>query len=299
MGKEKNSPEVSVIISIYNGFVWLEKVLDALMMQRFRDFEIVLADDGSNEETVANIRDYISRHKEIPIIHSWIEDKGWRKNIALNKAVRESRGEKLIYVDGDCIPEARFVGDHARLLKPGTVIGGRRVEMTPEMSRMVEDWKEIPSDFFSRLRKKALGEIFGGVKRLDEQLEEMERDQKWGAGGALRRTIRFPLFLSSLGVKDCDGFIGCNFSIYRKDLEAVNGFDERYLAPATGEDSDLGVRLMNNGIKIKKCSHYALMAHRFHRQLHRDSAENARLLEEAIKNKTTFVPTGLFKEGEK
>lgn len=282
MAIQDNKPTISVIVAVYNHFEWLRLVLDALRMQTDKDFEVIIADDGSNTETVRKIQEYIAKYPDIQIIHSWQPDEGWRKNKSLNNAVRQSTGEYLIFIDGDCIPHPRFVEDHRRIKREGIVMGGRRVETTPAISEMLESWDSLPANCFKIIRKKILKLILkDGVSSAIKQF---------------RRTIRFPFFFGQAFGKENEGILGANFGIYRKDLDKVNGFDERYINPGTGEDTDLDLRLANAGVRHMKASHYMLMLHRHHPRLETHSKENAELLTELKTNQYSYVPTGLYKD---
>lgn len=272
-------PDTSVIVAVYNNFKWLRLILDAFGMQTESDFEVIIADDGSSPETVEAISRYIESHPNLRIKHVWQPDEGWRKNKCLNKAVRASSGHYLIFIDGDCIPHPRFVADHKQLRRHGTVTGGRRIESGPALNALVESWETLPADYFSLVRKEIVRSI--GSEGLGSALAQ------------LKRSWRFPrIFGHHLGIKE-QGILGANFGIYREDLEKVNGFDERYIDPGTGEDTDLDLRLQNAGIRHVKASHYALMIHRCHARLFWGAENNARLLEEAKANHTTYVATGL------
>lgn len=276
------SGKISVIISVYNHFNWLRLILDALGMQSDHDFEVIIADDGSNAETVAKIKQYISQHPALKIIHSWHEDKGWRKNMALNQAVRVSSGDYLVFIDGDCIPHPDFVADHRRLARKGVLMGGRRVETSPAVSSMIESWTSLPSDFFAKGRKKILSNLFKDGFSL--------------AFKQLKRTWRFPFIGNNpVGIKK-QGILGANFGIYKSDFIDVNGFDERYLDPGTGEDCDIDLRCCNNGMKALKASHYALMFHRCHDRLDWTSQRNADMYREAREQHKTYIPTGINQE---
>jgi len=128
-------PTPSVIIAVYNHFEWLRLVLEGLRHQSVRKFQIILADDGSDETTVKHIRQYTAGHPEMEIVHIWHEDDGWRKNIALNKAVTQASGDYLCFLDSDCIPAPNWLKDHLRLARPKTIIAGRRATFAPEMSK--------------------------------------------------------------------------------------------------------------------------------------------------------------------
>ncbi|MDE6258788.1 MAG: glycosyltransferase [Muribaculaceae bacterium] len=276
---ETARPDISVIVAVYNNFRWLRLVLDSMRMQSYKNFEVVIADDGSSEETVREITNYISRYPDLRIIHFWQKDEGWRKNKCLNEAIRRSSGEYLIFIDGDCIPHPRFIEDHRRLRRKGVVMGGRRVESEKALSDMIEKWEVLPADFFSKSRKFIMGRL--GKETIGRILSQ------------LRRTIRFPFVLGKgIGLKR-QGILGANFGIYREDIEKVNAFDERYVDPGTGEDTDLDARLENAGIRHIKASHYALMIHRHHKRLFWGAKNNADLLQSVKENGTTYVETGL------
>lgn len=270
--------KVSVIISVYNHFEWLRLILDALRRQSVGDFEIVIADDGSSPETVSLIRDYIAAHPEIDIIHSWHPDEGWRKNIALNEAVRRSGTDYLIFIDGDCIPHPRFVEDHTRLAERGRVVAGRRVDLPKKVSEKIEKNSVLSGDYSKKIRNEILISLFSS---FGESFK------------VLKRLVRFPIKDGKvLGMKR-GGILGCNFSLYKEDFYKVNGFDERYLAPGTGEDTDIDVRLANAGVTAMKVSRAALMYHRSHPRLPMDSPQNREILRSNRENHVTFTPYGI------
>jgi hypothetical protein len=58
--------------------------------------------------------------------------------------------------------------------------------------------------------------------------------------------------------------LGCNFSLYKKDLLRINGFDELYNGPGFGEDSDVEYRLSLIGVKGKSLRNIAIQFHIYH-----------------------------------
>src|SRR5687768_17180449 len=109
--------KVSVVISTYNSPEWLEKVLWGYEFQTYRNFELVIADDGSGDST----REIIDRFKTqsgLDVIHVWHEDRGFQKSEILNKAIQASKTDYLIFSDGDCIPRKDFVGVHVMNASP-------------------------------------------------------------------------------------------------------------------------------------------------------------------------------------
>lgn len=124
---------VSIIIPFYNGIDWLEMIFVALGKQTFKDFEVIVADDGSREDVVARLEELMAR-QPFPVTHLWQEDCGFRKNRMLNKAVVQSRTEYLIFLDGDCIPHRKFVEEHCKARREGFVVAGRRVDLPAVLS---------------------------------------------------------------------------------------------------------------------------------------------------------------------
>jgi hypothetical protein len=88
--------------------------------------------------------------------------------------------------------------------------------------------------------------------------------------------------------------LGSHFSLFKKDLLAVNGFDERYLAPGAGEDTDLEVRLREWGVKIRSLKHIAIQYHLYHEKLVRDQ-KNREMLEHTKKSGVSYTPYGIKK----
>lgn len=272
--------ELSVIIATYNNFPWLRLVLEGLRHQTVKGFEIILADDGSDADTVESIRRYIAAHPEMRITHIWHEDDGWRKNIALNKAVGASQGRYLCFLDADCIPAPRWADDHLQLAAHGKVIAGRRATLKPEWNSGMETLTTLDPDWFSRLRARFIKSIGTFPSHTHPT-----------------RIIRLPIIRGKgLLQKTTGNLMGCNFGIYKDELLAVNGFDERYLGPGIGEDIDLCYRMRFNGARIEKVSHQAITIHRNHltsMSTIPSRSDNIALLEETKANRTTFTPYGL------
>ena len=110
--------KIGVIISTYNNPEWLEKTLWGYMAQSRKADEIVVADDGSKEET----RQLIERYQQfLPIKHVWHEDIGFRKTKILNEALKAAESEYLIFTDQDCVPRRDFVATHERFARPGYI----------------------------------------------------------------------------------------------------------------------------------------------------------------------------------
>ncbi len=268
--------DVTVVISFYNNFRFLELVLAGFERQSFKNFEILIADDGSNEEIINKLKSYIST-TPLHIRHIWHEDLGWRKNMILNKAIMESNSDYLIFVDGDCVPHKNFVSEHYMNKEMNTILAGRRSNLSKYVSEQLT---------YNNVKNGSLERKFAIIGFLFKSFI---------GGSHLENAIYFSNknIRKRLNKKD-KGVLGSNFSLFKKDILDVNGFDERYLKPAVGEDTDLEYRLRNAGKKVKTVKHLAIQYHLFHKKLERDKA-NMEYLNQVIENKTTFTPYGINK----
>ena len=115
--------KLSVIFSTYNSPDWMEKTLWGLHYQTYQDFEIVIADDGSDAETKARIEQF-ERDSGRKIIHVWQEDDGFQKTRILNKALLATTGEYIVFTDGDCVCRNDFLQVHVDNAQPGYFLSG-------------------------------------------------------------------------------------------------------------------------------------------------------------------------------
>ena len=265
---------VSVVISFYNKIEYLNLILAALERQSFRDFEVVIADDGSRPDVVGAIRS-IMEHSPLSIQHVWHEDKGFRKTRIFNEAIRKSRSTYLIFMDGDCIPHWRFVEEHYRNREARVLLAGRRVYLSEKLSRSLDAEK---------IRKGYLE----GKFLMDLLVDGIFGKSTHVIKGIYIRNKSVRRFLN----RAMKGVLGSNFSVHKTDLEAINGFDERYEAPAVGEDSDIEVRFLWNNVEIRMVKNMAVQYHIHHKKLPRPQ-QNLEIFEQVKKEKRAFTPYGL------
>ena len=109
---------ISLIVTTYNRADALEAVLAALARQTDRQFEAVIADDGSGPATAAVIERWRSRIG-LPLSHVWQANRGFRAAEIRNRAILASRGEYCIFLDGDCLVRPDFIARHRRLAERG------------------------------------------------------------------------------------------------------------------------------------------------------------------------------------
>lgn len=269
-------PACSLIVAFYNRIDYLKLVLAGVERQSFKNFEVIIADDGSSQKVTQEI-ETISRNISSPLIHIWHEDKGFRKNKILNSAIRASSSDYLIFIDGDCVPHKNFIEEHLQNSSQNVCLTGRRVNLSKSITNKLTV-ESIESGF------------------LERNIHILLFDGLFGKSNYVEKGFYFKnKFLRHFVNKKTRGLLGCNFSLHKKNLEAINGFDERYDEPSIGEDSDVQFRLELLGINIKSLNNIAVQYHLFHK-LQPRSEKNAALFREVQKAKTFFTPFGLQKK---
>ena len=88
--------KTSVIAAFYNNLHYLKLVLAGFERQTEKEFEFIIADDGSKEEVVKEIEKIASNYS-FRIKHVWHPDKGFRKNKILNQAILVSDSIHLFF----------------------------------------------------------------------------------------------------------------------------------------------------------------------------------------------------------
>lgn len=267
--------KTSVIAAFYNNIKYLKLVLAGFERQTEKDFELIIADDGSNQEVVKDIESIASNYS-FRIKHIWHFDKGFRKNKILNQAILTSEADYLIFIDSDCVPHSRFVEEHFNEKMNDVVLTGRRVNLSQKITNELTE-QNIRNGFLENQYLKIIDDGLFGKSYDVEKGFYLENK-----------------FLRSIFNKKYRGLLGCNFALYKKNILAINGFDERYEAPSIGEDSDVEFRLVLSGVKVKSLNHIAVQYHLYHK-LQERLQKNLDLFEEVKKSKIEFTPFGLIK----
>ena len=219
----------SLIIATYNRKDLLHKTLLALARQTVSDFEVFIACDGSTDgtkEMCDNLR------SSLPYTLVWIEqaDHGFRKSLVLNKAVLLAKGRQLIFLDDDCIPTSSFIAAHELEYEHGALVLGKFIGVPQKYRYLFSEqgikegafesrfnWREKLDLFFWRLKYRRW------IKQKHPSRPKMN---------------------------------GCNFSVCRDAMVAVNGYDLDF----TGwgyEDNDLRRRLLVSGVVLKEAVYQA------------------------------------------
>jgi glycosyltransferase involved in cell wall biosynthesis len=232
---------ISVVVTTYNREDALAAVLRALARQGDRDFEVIVADDGSRPTTAQLVKSWSSPFQRLA--HVWQPHDGFRAAQIRNRAILEARGELCVFLDGDCIPRPDFIAVHRRLAQPGWFIAGNRVLLSPALTQRV-------------LRENLEPELWGLSEWLARRLRgEINRIQplvslplgpirRWA--GLAWRNIR-----------------SANLAVHRTDVMRVDGFDAAFNGWGR-EDSDLVLRLVRSGVRRKDGRFATAVLHLWH-----------------------------------
>lgn len=263
--------KISVIFTTYNSPAWLEKVLWGFECQTDRNFEVVIADDGSGQET----RDLIEKFKaesDLDLLHVWHEDDGFQKCRILNKAIIAANGDYLVLTDGDCIPRKDFVEVHRKYAEPGRFLSGGYFKLPLKVSEAItrEDIAE--------------GRCF---------------DKKWLKANGVRPSLKLTATSTQSEIFNQltltkRTWNGHNASCFKQDALTVNGFDERM--KYGGLDCEFGGRLLNAGLKAKQIRYSAICVHLEHARGYvndEDWRNNRVIRKTSIREKLVETPAGI------
>ena len=253
---------ISILLATYNWPQALKLCLESLATQTDKNFEIIIADDGSTESTKQVIESMKGSHPAV-IKHLWQEDQGFRKTKILNQAIAAAHGNYLVFLDGDCIVQPDFVARHRELAQKGYLVTGSRILLNQTLTQELLTWSNWS---FTRFTEGLIS------KRLS---------------GGINKYWPLKIKLGNGSWRDYKKFVwrrikGCNMACWKADAEAISGFDETM----TGwghEDADFIFRLQHLGIHRKSGSWSTEVLHLFHK-IHDQSnaAENARRVREKI-----------------
>lgn len=259
-----NHPKATVIIAVYKNIPFLDIVLQGLARQSCTDFEVIVAEDNDAK----NMSDFVIAARKqytFPIQHVSQPDNGFRKCAILNSAIRVSQADYLIFIDGDCIPHRHFVAAHIASMQPNVAVYGRRVMLSEQLTNKLTSDRHLAKLTFLNLFRYR-------CQRLDAA---------W-----------YLPFLPARHVAKT-GIWGCNWSIHKSAMLAINGFDEDYTAAGIGEDTDLEWRLQAIGVQLQYVKFRAIQYHLYHAPNYADTTANEALLaQKKIKNQVK-CPNGL------
>jgi GT2 family glycosyltransferase len=227
-----DGPSATVVVAAYNQAHELALVLAALSAQTDPNFDVVIADDGSDPPAE---RELAALAAELPfaIDWTWQEDAGFRKMRAQNRAALRRNSELILFLDGDCVPYRNWVATYRSHARPGEfLVGGyiflsqeETLGLTPDAVRAGAHERALDTATWWRLHSAHW------------------RNRLYAGRRPNRPRIR-----------------GGNFAVARDLFERVDGFDEA-LAGFGKEDSELRNRMRNAGARGISLWTRALLCH--------------------------------------
>ncbi|MFO1352857.1 MAG: glycosyltransferase family 2 protein, partial [Gammaproteobacteria bacterium] len=247
-------------------------VLRALAAQSRTDFEAVIADDGSTAET-ATLIGALRPNLPYALQHIWQEDRGFRAAMARNRAIAVARGDYLIFLDGDCIPQCDFVARHAHLAEPGYFVAGNRILLSERFTsevvqRQLQLWSWRSPRWLASYLRGDINRLLPLLRLPDNTLRKRHNQQWQGAKTS-------------------------NLAMWRRDVLGINGFDESFQGWGH-EDAELVVRLLRSGVQRKdgRCSVPVL--HLWHTEQDRSfESANRHRLEQCLESEVTAAQRGI------
>ena len=229
--------KVTLIISTYNSPNMLRLCLMSVAKQTVMPDEIIIADDGSTDETRQLIEE-MAKEITCPVKHAWQEDRGFRLAESRNNALRMCQGDYVVFIDGDIIMERHFIEDHKRLAEKGFFVVGSRSKLSAQASNRLFNRRKPNIHWFSKGVKSRFNAIY----------------MPW-----------LSFYTKNMYKKEWDKGRGANMAMFMSDLKAVNGFDSDMVGYGL-EDTDIIVRLVNLGLRRKWAKFQAIEFHLYHKE---------------------------------
>ncbi|MBP3943773.1 glycosyltransferase family 2 protein [Sphingobacteriaceae bacterium WQ 2009] len=249
----------TLLIATYNWSSALSVVLNSILRQSVAPTEIIIADDGSREDTAQLIKEFNKTHN-LAIKHVWHPDAGFRKTLILNKAIQQSCASYLIQIDGDIVMHSHFIRDHIAAAEEGFFVQGSRAMLTKKLTEKVVSCNSFKLHALSRGMHTRFNAIH--CPRL--------------------------AFIFSCNPTSSHNVKGCNMAFFRADFIRINGYYNGFEGWGF-EDYEFAERLINSGIKKKRLKWAAVSYHLFHPLCSRKNfRSNEIIYEETVAQKKTY-----------
>lgn len=257
----------SLIISTYNRSDALELCVQSVLRQSLLPHEIIIADDGSKEDTQTLVQQ-LAATSPVPLIHVWHEDLGFRLAAIRNKAIAKSSKDYIIQIDGDIVLHKDFIKDHVAFAKKGSFVTGSRVLIREALTKKMLAEKNCVVSVRNKGTKNAINGF-----HLPALAPFSQHYRQW----------------------DITYSRGCNMAFWREDLMNVNGYNEAITGWGS-EDHELVCRLMNNGIRKRTIKFAGICFHLHHKLSKTDNLmNNKKILNDTRKQKLIWCEEGIIK----
>jgi len=223
---------LSIVIPIYNRRNGLRLCLAALDKQSVKDFEVVIADDGSDDEPFMVLKEYI---QALSCRYVWHERRGVQIAATRNEGVRIAQGNPFLFLDSDVLLNPTAIGHYMNIYNanPDVVVAGRYDWLPPMQAAVYSvhyNWDRLIRGELPPMPIEGEPE---GIQGPDPRLENPN------------------LFNSGVIQQDpyCLSMFSGNLLVPRHIFDSVGGWDGNMIGHG-GEDAEFGMRLQEAGIPV-------------------------------------------------
>jgi len=259
--------KISLVVAVYKNTKALDMIFKALDLQSNKNFECIVAEDDC-DPAMKTCVDNAKAKYSFSITHvKQKADDGFRKCQILNQAIILASGEFLVFIDGDCIPHKHFIRTYYNKADKERVFFGRRVMLGEKLTKKL--YSNLNISLLSKFRL-----LFSDSTHT-----------------------KYLFKLPFVGNASKTGIWGCNWGVAKSILVNLNGFDEDYILPGIGEDTDIEWRLKALGIAFVSVRYEAIVFH-LHHTVHYGSSEvniNVELMNKKKAAGKHFCENGIVK----
>ena len=259
----------SLIITTYNWPQALRLCVESVWNQTLSPKEIIIADDGSKEETRETV-DQLRKLSQIPIIHVWQPDEGFQLSKIRNRGIAAASSEYIIAIDGDCILERHFIEDHIHYAQVGRCVCGKRIKVLSRATSQILKSQKFTSPFF--LSPKI---------RFGYNLKAIRN--RW----LCDRTI-----VEIANSQPKVNIYGSNMAFWKSDAIRINGFDENYTSYGW-EDLDFALRIRRAGVSMIFIQNAALQYHLYHQTRAKNDKDTKEMFQKCVEQNCIRVKKGI------
>lgn len=259
----------SLLISTYNWPKALNLCLKSVVEQTVTPNEIIIADDGSDSSTALLVQEW-AKNTHIPIKHIWQEDNGFQLAKIRNKGIAACESDYIIQIDGDLVLHKEFINDHLYIKKRGAFVTRSRVFLSEKSSQSIIHNQSIEIKKYSKNSKNSFNELRN------------------------RALCRFFSSRYKINGKNKYYVKGCNMAYWKENVVGINGYNESFSSWGW-EDSELAIRLMNNGTKKQFLKMGGICYHLFHKETPLTHDLNFRMMKSSIQENKKWANDGIDK----
>lgn len=188
-------PKVSIIMAVYNGKRYIGEAIESILNQTFRDFEFIIINDASTDNTEAVIRAYMEKDPMIKLINNEVNSE---RSFSRNRGIKIAQGEYISIIDADDICYPKKLEKQVAFLEKNKAIGfvGTSFCVIDEHSRVIsfhecsgshiKEAIHLLFAFPSILARKECLDNMEGYRSVFEPAEDydlwLRASEKYGAG---------------------------------------------------------------------------------------------------------------------